>query len=454
MTRFSLPIKDLSIYDPQNIKSDIFTTVYLGSYESNSSAENAGSHCGVDISTRNYPDGITEIYAITDGEVVKAKEGTTGFGNHIVIKHENVSDPDNPVQKITIFSCYNHLSKINVKENQKVIAGEIIGLSGSSGTSTSPHLHFQIDNEKADWHPFWPFSTQEATAAGLNFFEAVCQGLGQAKAKECTINPLVYIQNQLDGNAHLSLNKISSLNKIETDSVAEKKLVATAGTLDSVVEEKKVETEVDKNVDKLAVKEELKEKVEEARVEEKKEEEGIIKKITFPDVLSSHSNYEAIFWLVGKGSVKGYLDGTFRPEKTVTRAELLKMVMELYKVSLVETKEAMIFQDVKSNDWFAPYVYTAAQKSWSNGYAGGLFKPHNEVTRAEGFKIIFKVADIAVPKNVRIVSAQDVPANHWSAPYIEIAFEKKLLDFKDNQFLPNAKLTRGELAEILYRLSK
>ena len=74
----------------------------------------------------------TPVYAPADG-VIKRAYYLGGFGNHIKVDHSGGYS--------TIFA---HLSKINVKSGQEVSRGEIIGLTGNSGRSTAPHLHYEV----------------------------------------------------------------------------------------------------------------------------------------------------------------------------------------------------------------------------------------------------------------------------------------------------------------------
>jgi len=83
-------------------------------------------HSGIDFRAKTG----TEIKAINDGVVVLAKNRYFA-GNSVVISHGR-----------GIYSCYYHLSKINVKKGHKVKKGEILGLSGQTGRVTGPHLHF------------------------------------------------------------------------------------------------------------------------------------------------------------------------------------------------------------------------------------------------------------------------------------------------------------------------
>ncbi len=85
-------------------------------------------HQGQDITVKSG----TPIYSPADG-IVKRAYYAGGFGNHIKLDHGN--------GYTTLFA---HLSKIKVKHGQKVLRGEVIGLTGNTGRSTAPHLHYEI----------------------------------------------------------------------------------------------------------------------------------------------------------------------------------------------------------------------------------------------------------------------------------------------------------------------
>ncbi|MFC1729794.1 S-layer homology domain-containing protein [candidate division KSB1 bacterium] len=183
---------DSSQDDIRNVKIT-YAVVYLGNYKYDHK-ENAGSHLGIDM---KLPVG-TPIHAIANGKVTKISTQSSGFGHHVVIKHPNVPDPEKPGLKTTLYSAYNHMDRVDVKEGQNVLKGQIIGTSGNTGTSTTPHLHFQIDRDSAPWHPYWPFSWQESQDAGLSFFEAVNGGLGINNAKNNTVHPMDFITKNIN----------------------------------------------------------------------------------------------------------------------------------------------------------------------------------------------------------------------------------------------------------------
>ena len=86
-------------------------------------------HWGMDFTA---PRG-TPIYASGDGVVVRADSRATGYGRHVRIDHG-----------YGYVSLYAHMYKYNVKKNQKVKRGDLIGFVGSSGRSQAPHLHYEI----------------------------------------------------------------------------------------------------------------------------------------------------------------------------------------------------------------------------------------------------------------------------------------------------------------------
>lgn len=86
-------------------------------------------HTGIDFTA---PRG-TEIYATGDGKVADVIMKKRGYGYHIIIDHG-----------YGYKTLYAHMSKFNVKRGQAVKRGDVIGYVGSTGTSTAPHLHYEV----------------------------------------------------------------------------------------------------------------------------------------------------------------------------------------------------------------------------------------------------------------------------------------------------------------------
>ncbi len=86
-------------------------------------------HEGIDFTA---PTG-TEIYATGDAVVKEVRRARTGYGNHIILDHGFGYE-----------TLYAHLSEFNVRRGQRVTRGEVIGFVGSTGTSTAPHLHYEV----------------------------------------------------------------------------------------------------------------------------------------------------------------------------------------------------------------------------------------------------------------------------------------------------------------------
>lgn len=76
----------------------------------------------------------TEVYATGNGTVIESSWNSMGFGNFVVIDHG-----------YGLRTTYGHLSKISVPKGVNVKRGDVLGLSGNTGTSSGPHLHYQID---------------------------------------------------------------------------------------------------------------------------------------------------------------------------------------------------------------------------------------------------------------------------------------------------------------------
>ena len=109
-------------------------------------------HKGIDIAAHSGE----PVYAVAAGEVIYAGDGLRGYGNVIILKHD---------EKVT--SLYAHNSALKVKEGEQVKQGDLIALLGSTGHSTGPHVHFEFrQNDLAvNPHTLLPKSKDPETVA-------------------------------------------------------------------------------------------------------------------------------------------------------------------------------------------------------------------------------------------------------------------------------------------------
>jgi murein DD-endopeptidase MepM/ murein hydrolase activator NlpD len=89
----------------------------------------AKMHAGLDFSAEIG----TEIYATGDGTIEAVDSKLSGYGHHVVIQHGYGYE-----------TLYAHMSKVNVRPGEKVTRGQVIGYVGNTGTSTGPHLHYEV----------------------------------------------------------------------------------------------------------------------------------------------------------------------------------------------------------------------------------------------------------------------------------------------------------------------
>ena len=109
----------------------------------------------------------------------------------------------------------------------------------------------------------------------------------------------------------------------------------------------------------------------------------------FSDVSADKWYNNAVSTLCHMGVLGGYSDGTFRPNAPITRAEFAKIAVSFSQAN--GSAVYSYFTDVKTTDWFAPYVTAAKDSSLIEGYSDGSFKPENRITRAEACAIVNRV---------------------------------------------------------------
>lgn len=156
-----------------------------------------------------------------------------------------------------------------------------------------------------------------------------------------------------------------------------------------------------------------------------------------------HTNATAINYLQGQGIIKGYDDGSFKPERSINRAEFVKTIVGSlpdYSEKDLNNCKTNYFTDTDVNAWYTPYLCYAKEKELIDGYPDGSFKPSQLVNFAEASKII------ANAQNLITESDADI----WFQGFVEGLEENYAIPTSIQTFSSN--VTRGEMADILWRL--
>ena len=108
------------------------------------------------------------------------------------------------------------------------------------------------------------------------------------------------------------------------------------------------------------------------------------------------------------GIAGGYPDGSFRPDRAVSRSELVKLLCAYYKVE----GGAASFSDVPSSHWASQVISFATRQGWLTGYPDGTFRPEQSVSRAEAVTLINRVLGLAEREGE--LGFLDVSTGHWA----------------------------------------
>jgi len=180
---------------------------------------------------------------------------------------------------------------------------------------------------------------------------------------------------------------------------------------------------------------------------------------SFTDVPANHPSFAAAEFLKAQGIFEGYEDGTFKPESSVNRAELMKLIV-LQRVSLATitgTGSGSVFKDVPADAWFAPYVHNALTtlRIIDGPPQTQNFSPERAVTRAEFLKMLllaYGTDPLSSYGEITTPLADDVTQpTDWYYPYVRYAFTASMLTPVNGELKPGETLTRADIADMLYR---
>jgi hypothetical protein len=158
--------------------------------------------------------------------------------------------------------------------------------------------------------------------------------------------------------------------------------------------------------------------------------------------ISGHKYESAIWFVYNNEIVNGYEDGSYQADKTINRAELLKIIIEaVYDDEFESYKNTDCFSDVPVNEWYTKYVCFAKAGGIVEGYSGNKFKPAQEITFVEALKIAMV--------GFRHEFEQSDP---WYKNLVEQASNNNFIPLDVSEF--NQDFTRGQMAELITRILK
>ena len=139
----------------------------------------------------------------------------------------------------------------------------------------------------------------------------------------------------------------------------------------------------------------------------------------YPDVAFNKWYNNAISTLSNMGIICGYPDGTFRPDAPITRAELTKIAASFFSDPRVAATYDGRFSDVHGAEWYISYLMTALEEGLIEGYPDGSFRPNRPITRAETCTIVNRTLgrkpekDHLLPESVMINWPDNINRNIW-----------------------------------------
>lgn len=152
---------------------------------------------------------------------------------------------------------------------------------------------------------------------------------------------------------------------------------------------------------------------------------------------------------VERGYVKGFPNGTFQPNRGITRAEFITMVNGAFKIK-GNPGDGASFSDVDAGDWFASAVQAASGNGYVKGYPDGTFRPLKQINRQEAASLLMGVLKVDEKATLRFTDNSQIGA--WARPAVAGLVAKGVISgLPDGSFRPLRTITRAEAVAMINR---
>ena len=175
----------------------------------------------------------------------------------------------------------------------------------------------------------------------------------------------------------------------------------------------------------------------------------------FEDVTIADWFYDDVMFVCGRGVMQGVSDTRFGPHLTATRAMMATILWRM-EGSPAPTAEAR-FTDVRSGQWYSEAVAWTAQSGVYTGYVDGSFRPNDSITREQLAAILYRYAkykgvDVSVGEDTNILSYADAAEiSDYAFPAMQWACGAGVMQGSNGNLLPRGRATRAQIAAMLHR---
>ena len=150
------------------------------------------------------------------------------------------------------------------------------------------------------------------------------------------------------------------------------------------------------------------------------------------------------------GVIRGYDDGTFRPDNHITRAEFVAIINRV--LGSTQQSEAE-FSDVNPNSWYAVEIAKAVASGYMRGDVGGTMRPNDNVTREEAVVMLFRAFNVTLTQQNELEFADNNYISYWAVEAVSAFTNMEIITgFTDNTFRPQNNITRAETVVLIDRV--
>lgn len=174
----------------------------------------------------------------------------------------------------------------------------------------------------------------------------------------------------------------------------------------------------------------------------------------FSDVSPDYWAYPYIMALAEREMMTGFPDGTFQPDRPLTRAELAAVLQKGF--TLPPGQAAIAYSDVPADHWAVPAIASVTQNQFVKGYPGNIYRPEQTVSRLESLIALASGLNLqspADPTQTLQAYPDSAAVPPWAAPKLAAAQSANLIINPPNQqqLAPQLPTTRGQMAVMLYQ---